>query len=173
MQPSPLFMASWQMPDRPAWHLIMPWYRRARSRVSSQPTGRPSGTLIPKAQDARKKGARIIDIGATDTQRAHTLGIFSDHQSTVAHVLARTTSGNVTVNDTLPHYVVDDLPFGGVGPSGMGAYHGEEGFKSLSHVKGVFTQARLNFAGARALWSDDRFRARLSAPVTNQNHSHK
>ena len=53
----------------------------------------------------------------------------------------------MTVNDTLLHYVVDDLPFGGVGPSGMRAYHGEEGFKSLSHVKGVFTQASLNFAG--------------------------
>jgi coniferyl-aldehyde dehydrogenase len=60
--------------------------------------------------------------------------------------LARTTSGNVTVNDTLLHYVQDDLPFGGVGPSGMGAYHGEEGFKSLSHVKGVFTQAKWNFS---------------------------
>jgi coniferyl-aldehyde dehydrogenase len=60
--------------------------------------------------------------------------------------LARTTSGNVTVNDTLLHYVQDDLPFGGVGPSGMGAYHGEEGFKSLSHVKGVFAQAKWNFS---------------------------
>jgi coniferyl-aldehyde dehydrogenase len=53
----------------------------------------------------------------------------------------------VTVNDTLLHYVQDDLPFGGVGPSGMGAYHGEEGFKSLSHAKGVFTQAKWNFSG--------------------------
>jgi len=74
------------------------------------------------------------------------LYIFSDHRSTIGHVLARTTSGNVTVNDTLLHYVQDDLPFGGVGPSGMGAYHGEEGFKSLSHVKGVFTQAKWNFS---------------------------
>jgi coniferyl-aldehyde dehydrogenase len=74
------------------------------------------------------------------------LYIFSGHRSTIAQVLARTTSGNVTVNDTLLHYVQDDLPFGGVGPSGMGAYHGEEGFKSLSHVKGVFTQARWNFS---------------------------
>jgi coniferyl-aldehyde dehydrogenase len=61
-------------------------------------------------------------------------------------VLERTTSGNVTVNDTLIHYVQDDLPFGGVGASGMGAYHGPEGFKTLSHAKGIYTQARVNLA---------------------------
>ena len=75
------------------------------------------------------------------------LYIFSDHRGTVDHVLARTTSGDVTVNDTLMHYAQDDLPFGGVGASGMGAYHGEEGFRSLSHAKGVFVQARWNFSG--------------------------
>jgi coniferyl-aldehyde dehydrogenase len=75
------------------------------------------------------------------------LYIFSDHNNTVGQILVRTTSGNVTVNDTLLHYVQDDLLFGGVGPSGMGAYHGEEGFKSLSHAKGVFTQAKWNFSG--------------------------
>ena len=61
-------------------------------------------------------------------------------------MLERTTSGNVTVNDTLSHYVQDDLPFGGVGASGMGAYHGPEGFKTLSHAKGIYTQARVNVA---------------------------
>jgi coniferyl-aldehyde dehydrogenase len=60
-------------------------------------------------------------------------------------VLERTTSGDVTINDTLMHYVQNDLPFGGVGPSGLGAYHGHEGFKTLSHAKGVFEQARWNF----------------------------
>ena len=62
-------------------------------------------------------------------------------------MLERTTSGNATVNDTLLHYAQDDLPFGGVGPSGMGAYHGEEGFLSLSHAKGVFVQSRWSSAG--------------------------
>lgn len=61
-------------------------------------------------------------------------------------VLTRTISGNVTINDTLMHYVQDDLPFGGVGMSGMGAYHGIEGFKSLSHAKGVFEQSKWNLA---------------------------
>lgn len=63
-------------------------------------------------------------------------------------VLARTTSGNVTINDTLLHFVQDDLPFGGVGASGMGAYHGIEGFKSLSHAKGIFEQSRWALTGA-------------------------
>ncbi|MFT3803880.1 MAG: coniferyl aldehyde dehydrogenase [Burkholderiaceae bacterium] len=62
-------------------------------------------------------------------------------------VLEQTISGNVTINDTLMHYAQDDLPFGGVGPSGMGAYHGIEGFKALSHAKGVFEQGRWNLSG--------------------------
>lgn len=59
-----------------------------------------------------------------------------------AKVLSRTTSGNVTINSTVTHYAQDDLPFGGVGASGMGAYHGIEGFRALSHAKGIFEQSR-------------------------------
>ncbi|WP_018971871.1 coniferyl aldehyde dehydrogenase [Rudaea cellulosilytica] len=59
-------------------------------------------------------------------------------------VLTQTTSGNVTINNTIMHYAQDDLPFGGVGPSGMGAYHGVEGFRALSHAKGVLIQSRRN-----------------------------
>jgi coniferyl-aldehyde dehydrogenase len=59
-------------------------------------------------------------------------------------VLARTTSGGVSINETILHYAQDDMPFGGVGASGMGAYHGHEGFKALSHAKAVFEQARFN-----------------------------
>lgn len=62
-------------------------------------------------------------------------------------VLARTISGNVTINDTLMHYVQNDLPFGGVGTAGMGAYHGVEGFRSLSHAKGIFEQSAWNLGG--------------------------
>jgi len=60
-------------------------------------------------------------------------------------VLERTTSGGVLINDTILHYAQDDLPFGGIGPSGMGAYHGAEGFKTMSHAKAVFKQAKVNF----------------------------
>jgi coniferyl-aldehyde dehydrogenase len=59
-------------------------------------------------------------------------------------VLERTVSGGVTINDTLLHYGQDDLPFGGIGASGMGAYHGPEGFKAMSHARAVFEQARFN-----------------------------
>lgn len=61
-------------------------------------------------------------------------------------VLARTTSGGVAVNDTLLHVAVDDLPFGGIGASGMGAYHGRAGFDTFSHQKGVFYQSRLRLS---------------------------
>lgn len=57
-------------------------------------------------------------------------------------VLRRTVSGGVTVNDTLIHVAHDNLPFGGVGPSGWGAYHGKHGFLRFSHQKSVFLQAK-------------------------------
>lgn len=61
-------------------------------------------------------------------------------------VLSRTTSGNVTINGTIMHIAQDDLPFGGVGPSGMGAYHGIEGFRTFSHAKGIYEQGRWNLS---------------------------
>ncbi len=75
------------------------------------------------------------------------LYVFSDRPAVVDRVLSSTTSGSVVVNDTILQFAQDDLPFGGVGPSGMGAYHGEEGFKTFSHAKGVFIQSRLSMAG--------------------------
>jgi coniferyl-aldehyde dehydrogenase len=55
-------------------------------------------------------------------------------------VLDRTTAGGVTVNDTFFHIVPDDLPFGGVGASGMGRYRGKEGFLEFSNVKAIYHQ---------------------------------
>jgi coniferyl-aldehyde dehydrogenase len=72
---------------------------------------------------------------------------FGTNRARQREVLARTTSGGVTINDTLLHYLQEDLPFGGVGASGMGAYHGRDGFRTFSHRKPVFRQARLNTAG--------------------------
>jgi coniferyl-aldehyde dehydrogenase len=74
------------------------------------------------------------------------LYLFSDDAESQRRVLERTTSGGVMVNETILHYAQDDLPFGGVGQSGMGAYHGFEGFKTMSHAKAVFRQARFNLA---------------------------
>jgi len=79
-------------------------------------------------------------------QRPLALYYFGYNNEDRRKLLSRTTSGNVTVNGTLTHYAQEDLPFGGVGPSGMGAYHGIEGFRALSHAKGVFEQGRLNGA---------------------------
>ena len=53
-----------------------------------------------------------------------------------------TTSGGVTVNDVIFHVAQEDLPFGGVGPSGMGSYHGVDGFREFSHRKSVYTQLK-------------------------------
>lgn len=61
-------------------------------------------------------------------------------------VLDTTVSGGVTVNDVIFHVTSEDLPFGGVGPSGMGAYHGIEGFRTFSHAKSVYVQPKVNIA---------------------------
>lgn len=61
-------------------------------------------------------------------------------------VLDRTISGGVTVNDVIFHVAQEDLPFGGVGPSGMGNYHGFDGFKTFSHGKSVYRQAKVDVA---------------------------
>lgn len=59
-----------------------------------------------------------------------------------SRVLSGTTSGGVTVNDVVMHISMEDLPFGGIGPSGMGAYHGIDGFRAFSHARAVFQQAK-------------------------------
>jgi len=59
-------------------------------------------------------------------------------------VLKRTTSGGACINDVIMHVMQEELPFGGVGPSGMGAYHGEAGFRTFSHAKSVYRQAGIN-----------------------------
>ena len=69
---------------------------------------------------------------------------FGTDQEETQRVLNQTTSGGVTLNDVVMHVAQEDLPFGGVGPSGMGAYHGEDGFRTFSHAKAVFKQATFN-----------------------------
>ena len=61
-------------------------------------------------------------------------------------VLERTTSGGVCINDVLMHVMQEELPFGGVGPSGMGAYHGRAGFRTFSHAKSIYRQSKFNVA---------------------------
>lgn len=69
---------------------------------------------------------------------------FDNERARIERVLHDSIAGGVTVNDTMLHIAQDELPFGGVGASGMGQYHGEEGFNTFSKRKGVFVQSRLN-----------------------------
>ncbi|MCO5096685.1 MAG: coniferyl aldehyde dehydrogenase [Rhodocyclaceae bacterium] len=69
---------------------------------------------------------------------------FDQDRGRIDHVLEQTLSGGVTINDTILHIAQDSLPFGGVGESGKGHYHGFEGFEAFSKKKAVFYQSRLN-----------------------------
>ncbi len=81
--------------------------------------------------------------------RAHPLSlyVFERDRALIDTVLSHTIAGGVSVNDTLLHIAQHGLPFGGIGASGMGGYHGEAGFRTFSHMKPVFRQARFNSAG--------------------------
>jgi len=72
------------------------------------------------------------------------LYLFETRSAVIDMVMQRTLAGGVTVNDTLLHLTSDDLPFGGIGASGMGAYHGRDGFNTFSMMKPIFRQARWN-----------------------------
>jgi len=76
----------------------------------------------------------------------HPLGLylFTDDKALQKLVLDNTRSGGVTINDVFAHVSTQDLPFGGIGPSGMGHYHGEHGFKTFSHARAVYKQTRVN-----------------------------
>jgi aldehyde dehydrogenase (NAD+) len=68
------------------------------------------------------------------------LYIYSNSQNNIDKVLSRTSSGGVTVNGFFSHYLENQLPFGGVGQSGMGSYHGVFGFRTFSHERAVYMQ---------------------------------
>lgn len=94
----------------------------------------------------------IVEVGSdeealryvADHPRPLALYYFDTDSTRIDRVVTRSHSGGVTVNDCMLHAADEHLPFGGVGPSGMGAYHGKEGFDALSHRKTVFRQPRLN-----------------------------
>ena len=69
------------------------------------------------------------------------LYLFTDNQSIQEAILRNTSSGGVCINDTVSHIVGSDLPFGGVGDSGFGSYHGKAGFDSFTHYKSVLRRS--------------------------------
>ena len=82
-----------------------------------------------------------------DRPRPLALYYLGHNEAHIDRVLKETTSGGVAINETMVHVAQDDLPFGGVGASGMGHYHAFEGFEQFSKKKPIFRQARLNATG--------------------------
>jgi coniferyl-aldehyde dehydrogenase len=76
-------------------------------------------------------------------QRPLALYYFDSNKSRIGTVLDRTTAGGVCINDCIFHFAQHRLPFGGIGPSGIGAYHGHEGFNTFSKKKGVLLQSTI------------------------------
>ena len=99
------------------------------------------GPILP-LKSYRSLDAAIGYINAHDRPLA--LYHFEHDANKVRQVLEQTVSGGVTVNDCLMHIAQEGLPFGGVGPSGMGHYHGRDGFMTFSKQKAVFYQSRLS-----------------------------
>lgn len=89
-----------------------------------------------------KSYTQTSDAVAYINSRPRPLGLyyFGEDSGERDMVLNNTTSGGVTVNDVIFHVAQEELPFGGVGPSGMGAYHGHDGFLEFSHKKAIYTQ---------------------------------
>lgn len=81
-----------------------------------------------------------------DRPKPLALYCFSHDREAIEQVLDQTRSGGVTINGTMLHATQEDLPFGGVGESGMGAYHGYDGFVQMSHARGVFKLSRFNMS---------------------------
>ncbi len=139
----------------------------AAEDLRQQPHRRIAPTLILNPTDDMKvmqeeifgpllpvKGYRDLQ-EATDYINAHDrpLGLyyFGGDDAERDRVLNGTTSGGVTVNDVVMHVAQEDLPFGGIGPAGMGAYHGHDGFREFSHRKSVYHQIKWDLAPLRML----------------------
>ena len=101
------------------------------------------GPVLP-VKSVASSDAAIDYVNARD--RPLGLYYFGSDKAEEARVLDRTVSGGVTVNDVIFHVAMDDLPFGGIGPSGTGSYHGIDGFRAVSHAKSVYTQSKRDVA---------------------------
>jgi coniferyl-aldehyde dehydrogenase len=88
---------------------------------------------------------------------------FGDDSAESEALLSRTHSGGVTINDVIFHFAMDDLPFGGIGPSGMGAYHGHRGFVEFSHEKAIYRQISSELLAILRPPYKDAFRKQMAA----------
>lgn len=101
------------------------------------------GPVLPVKTYARTEEA-VAYVNAHD--RPLGLYYFGNDGAEERRVLDRTVSGGVTVNDVVFHVSMEDLPFGGIGPSGMGSYHGRDGFKTFSHARAIYRQPKIDVA---------------------------
>ena len=108
------------------------------SRIMQEEIFGPALPLI--ACDSLKEAIDYIN----DRPRPLAMYVFDDSNKTQQMLMEQTIAGGVSINETLLHIAQDDLPFGGVGASGMGHYHGVYGFETLSKLKPIFKQSRLN-----------------------------
>jgi aldehyde dehydrogenase (NAD+) len=98
------------------------------------------GPILPIVTFASLDDA-LEDVRAHDKPLA--LYIFSRSRKTVQTILRRTTAGGTGINDVAIHLGNVNLPFGGIGPSGLGNYHGHDGFRTFSHERAVMTRTLL------------------------------
>jgi coniferyl-aldehyde dehydrogenase len=96
-----------------------------------------------------------------DRPRPLALYLFSHDKQLQQRVVEQTHAGGLCLNETLLHVGQDDLPFGGIGPSGMGHYHGKEGFLTFSHAKAVHQKGHIN----STLPAYPQYRAKLLDPL--------
>ncbi|MGE0044318.1 MAG: coniferyl aldehyde dehydrogenase [Hyphomonadaceae bacterium] len=90
---------------------------------------------------------------------------FGEDEGERERVLTQTTSGGVTVNDVIFHVSMEDLPFGGIGPAGMGAYHGRDGFMEFSHKKAVYSQVKGDLLAMMRPPYGDAFRKQIAGRI--------
>jgi aldehyde dehydrogenase (NAD+)/coniferyl-aldehyde dehydrogenase len=98
------------------------------------------GPILPiKAYHTLDEAIRYIN----ERPRPLALYLYTRSSEVMEQVLKHTVSGGVSINDTLLHIALEDLPFGGVGASGLGHYHGQTGFDTFSKLKPVFQRRGL------------------------------
>ena len=110
--------------------------------------------LISNVTDAQERAIKTVVINPANENFEETIAYinsnprplaayyFGDDKIEEQRFLTHTTSGGVCINDVMFHMLQKDLPFGGIGASGMGAYHGIEGFKTFSHAKAIYRQTK-------------------------------
>src|SRR5690606_13633649 len=131
-------LASWHDPGQRLFAPLLVLEPGAEGRVMGEEL---FGPILP-LRSVASLDAAIDEVNRRERPLA--LYPFSDDRASVERILRSTLAGGVTVNDTLVHFGIDGLPFGGVGASGMGAYHGRAGFdRSEEHTSELQSRENL------------------------------